>query len=310
MLLLARCEEGLGRPGDAERTLYRCLAATKCTAENKVSVYEGLSRLARAAGRHFSANRHLKKALEVGPHSRSQDSIRFLMIRASIDQGKLMDARSILKEVVHREDPEFALLSKQLGGSSASNRVIRPAPLAPKEPRIMSRKQWRARPVNFRGNPTRLGRPYRITIHHGAEKVAAPTSLSGAASRVRSYQSSHQVGNGWADIGYHFVIDAAGRIWEGRELKWQGAHAGSPAANKGNIGVCLMGDFEKVAPNYAQKKGLERLLDHLTTRYGISWRSVEGHNSVLQRHHRGRGTQCPGRHLQGWLDRLKRQHAS
>ena len=65
---------------------------------------------------------------------------------------------------------------------------------------------------------------------------------------MKAYQTGHQQTNHWADIGYHYVIDRQGRIWEGRELSWKGAHAGNKQANENNVGIALIGNFENVEP--------------------------------------------------------------
>ena len=47
---------------------------------------------------------------------------------------------------------------------------------------------------------------------------------------------------GWTDIGYHFVIDPAGTIYEGRDIRVRGAHV--EGANTGKVGLLLLGDFQ------------------------------------------------------------------
>jgi N-acetylmuramoyl-L-alanine amidase len=47
--------------------------------------------------------------------------------------------------------------------------------------------------------------------------------------------------NGWADIGYNFVVGEDGNIYEGRGWNAKGAHA--PAYNGRSIGICIIGDF-------------------------------------------------------------------
>ncbi|MEZ6194769.1 MAG: peptidoglycan recognition family protein [Planctomycetota bacterium] len=110
-----------------------------------------------------------------------------------------------------------------------------------------------------------MEKPWRITVHHGGEEQPdAPVSKRAAIDRMRSYQSAH-FQRGWADIGYHFVIDGAGRIWEGRLTRWQGAHAGNADLNRGNIGICLMGNYEERQPSAEQVSALRSLLTWLTT---------------------------------------------
>ena len=51
------------------------------------------------------------------------------------------------------------------------------------------------------------------------------------------------VKNGWAGIGYHFVIRKDGTIERGRPLSVVGAHA--QGDNLHTIGICMAGNFEK-----------------------------------------------------------------
>ena len=74
--------------------------------------------------------------------------------------------------------------------------------------------------------------------------------------------------NGWADIGYHFAVDRAGRVWSCRPLVWQGAHVKD--RNEGNIGVLVLGNFEIERPTSAQLNALAIHLKTLATRLSHS----------------------------------------
>ena len=56
--------------------------------------------------------------------------------------------------------------------------------------------------------------------------------------------------NGWSDIGYNFVIDRWGRVWEGRGLFRVGAH--TLGHNTGTVGVSFMGNYENIKLNKRQ----------------------------------------------------------
>jgi len=61
---------------------------------------------------------------------------------------------------------------------------------------------------------------------------------------MTALQKSHLNGN-FADVGYHFAIDGYGKIYEGREIGYMGAHVSD--ANENAIGIVLMGNFETTA---------------------------------------------------------------
>lgn len=74
----------------------------------------------------------------------------------------------------------------------------------------------------------------------------------------------HVQGNGWNDIGYHFVIDLDGTVEIGRPVAKQGAHCSGH--NKTTIGVCYVGGCAadgktpKDTRTEAQKKSLRELV--------------------------------------------------
>jgi hypothetical protein len=137
----------------------------------------------------------------------------------------------------------------------------------------------------------------RITVHHSAE--VHPPDLDGtqasSAAAVRSIQKAHIDGKetGWGDIGYHFLVDPYGRVFQGRDLAWQGAHA-KGNNNVQNIGVCLLGNFEEERPTQAALAALEKLLDDLRQQHGIARSRVLVHGDLKK-------TECPGRHLLPWV---------
>jgi hypothetical protein len=126
--------------------------------------------------------------------------------------------------------------------------------------------------------------------------LADSTSEGEAAQQMRSIQRSH-FGRGWAGVGYHYVIDPAGRIWEGRPITFQGAHAGSSELNRGNVGVSLMGDFDQQHVPAAQLDACRRLIVQLCAKYGVSPNEIRGHSDLKQ-------TACPGAHLSALLPQL------
>ncbi|MBM3992409.1 MAG: N-acetylmuramoyl-L-alanine amidase [Planctomycetes bacterium] len=166
---------------------------------------------------------------------------------------------------------------------------------------ILGRKQWNARAPRVSNLTPLKGGWSRITVHHSAESTSDPRggSVEDSAATVRIIQKYHMDDptHRWGDIGYHFLIDGAGRIFEGRELQWQGAHAGG-SNNHQNIGICMLGDFERRGPTDAARKSLQVLLDDLRARYRIPAERVVPHNSFGS-------TRCPGPALTAWLKSYK-----
>jgi N-acetyl-anhydromuramyl-L-alanine amidase AmpD len=83
---------------------------------------------------------------------------------------------------------------------------------------------------------------------------------SGSAASIRKYHIQH---NGWADIGYHFVIDREGHIETGRPLAQAGAHVSGE--NAASIGICLIG---KKVFSEDQYEALREIVLSLKARFG------------------------------------------
>lgn len=188
-----------------------------------------------------------------------------------------LEAMSLRAEALHL--PEFAV--------APSSDVPKPA--------VIDRKAWGAAPPKEEYTPMI---PVRITVHHTVG--AQPLDLEDGLQEMILIQRFHQQGRGWNDIGYHFLIDGAGRIYQGRPETMYGAHVRS--LNKGNVGISLMGRFHEPRsqnPTPAQFDSLVALSRWLTRAYGIDPATIAGHRDL------GR-TACPGDTLYPRLPDLRR----
>ncbi|HVA67050.1 MAG TPA: peptidoglycan recognition family protein [Elusimicrobiota bacterium] len=172
-----------------------------------------------------------------------------------------------------------------------------PEPVMP--PLIHARREWHAQPTR---NPyTPMMAPWRITIHH----TAGPQSmtLKDTLREVRFIQDFQQDGRGWDDIGYHFLIDGAGNIIEGRPVNAVGSHV--KGDNDGNIGIAMMGYFSPPVNDRltaAQESALVALLRYLHARYNIPMSEVKGHRDYER-------TECPGNNVYNLLPEIRREAA-
>jgi N-acetyl-anhydromuramyl-L-alanine amidase AmpD len=137
-----------------------------------------------------------------------------------------------------------------------------------------------------------------ITIHHDGMSPFTATDFSSCASRIELIRNGHR-GKGWADIGYHFVIDRSGRVWEGRDIRYQGAHVKDQ--NEGNLGILCVGNFDQQTPSMAQLAALDRHLRVCMLKYKVKSRQVLSHQEWASAH-----TACPGRNLQSKMDGIRR----
>jgi uncharacterized protein with LGFP repeats len=85
--------------------------------------------------------------------------------------------------------------------------------------------------------------------------------LAEVPAMLRSIYAYHVKSNGWSDIGYNYLVDRFGRIWEGRyggiTKAVLGAHTGG--FNTDSFGTSLLGTFTTAVPPDAMLGSLEQL---------------------------------------------------
>ncbi len=171
--------------------------------------------------------------------------------------------------------------------------VVRPATNAP--PGSMPRSWWtRSGPTRSKVNPMRG--VTRITVHHEGHTPVWFTDAKSTIDRLKQVHRAHTRDRKWGDIGYHYVIDRAGRVIEARSIAYQGAHVSQQ--NEHNIGVMLLGNFEKQSPSQAQLTALQNTLRHLMAKHKVKVNRVYTHRELGK-------TACPGRNLQPRVARLR-----
>ncbi len=193
-----------------------------------------------------------------------------------------------------------------------------PAP----QPPMVRRPEWNADETIVRDAPAIAARLRFATVHHTAGSNSY--SRSEAAAIVRGIQRYHVLGNGWDDIGYNFLVDKYGRVFEGRAggitQNVVGAHAGG--FNTGSVGVAVIGIYNSRAISSAARAALQKLLAwrldvghvfprgrHTAVSGGSSrWpvgasvrlRAISGHRDTSY-------TSCPGNRIYGLLRSIARR---
>lgn len=184
-----------------------------------------------------------------------------------------------------------------------------PPPVVAKPPKkatvtILPRSSWAFdQPIASRLEP--MGRAYRLTIHHEGMGVETVESIDTVKGQLRKIEAAHKR-LGWGDVGYHYIIDVNGRVWEGRPIKYQGAHAGNGTVNKGNIGVVLLGNFDLQRPSAASLASLRSLTEFLMSEYSISVANIYTHNEIRLKFGLS-ATDCPGKNLQREVDAMRKR---
>jgi hypothetical protein len=165
---------------------------------------------------------------------------------------------------------------------------------------VQPRSSWSPQRPD-RANLEPMASPYRLTIHHSA-MYFRDTRPAACAAQIQAIQREHMQQRGYGDIGYHFLVDPSGRVWEGRELRWQGAHA-SGEHNIRNIGICLLGNFLRgrggQGPTALQLAAMRELVQSLMQRYEIGNEAIHCHSDF-------KATECPGPLLEAAVAQLTR----
>jgi hypothetical protein len=166
----------------------------------------------------------------------------------------------------------------------------------------------------------------KLIVHHTAGRNDDPDP----PATIRSIYYYHAVTQGWGDIGYNFLVDEAGNVYEGRWSRQYadgeqptgedlsgngvtGAHASG--FNSGTVGIALLGTLTDRAPAAAARDALERFLAWNAERHGLDPRgsslytnpvngtqktfpNIAGHRDV-------NATECPGGSLYSALPSIR-----
>src|SRR5436190_4916048 len=192
-------------------------------------------------------------------------------------------------------------------------------------PPVISRAAWRADESIRRAAPRYAPGIRYALVHHTAGSNSYTASQSAAI--VRGIEVYHVKGNGWNDIGYNFLVDRYGQVFEGRfggvDRNVIGAHA--EGFNTGSVGVAVLGTYGSAAPPAAAQTALANLLAwrldvaHVDPLGTLTWQS--GGNPCFQlgtpvflraiSGHRDTGfTSCPGNALYARLRTIASQVAA
>jgi hypothetical protein len=192
-------------------------------------------------------------------------------------------------------------------------------------PPILSRSTWGANEAIRRAPPSYAPSVQFALVHHTAGTNSYTPSQSAAI--VRGIEVYHVQGNGWNDIGYNFLVDKYGQVFEGRyggvDKNVIGAHA--EGFNTGSVGVALLGTYGSAAPPVVARNALANLLAwrldlaHVDPRSMLTWTSggnarfAAGVPVTLRAvsGHRDTGfTTCPGAALYAQLGAIAQKAAS
>jgi hypothetical protein len=242
-----------------------------------------------------------------------------------VDRPAHVEYRKVLKSGDEWMGPITMESINTLDGPEHEVALTRTAESEPGEPPIVTRAEWGADETLKRTNDgcKRSFHPLeQIFVHHTA---GSNRDFNGAAT-MRAIYAYHTQSRGWCDLGYNFVIDWSGTIFEGRWARnyasWEthdsedyrnyvvaGAHVGG--FNSGSVGISLMGNFTSVGPPVAMKQSLKAMLAWEADRHDLNPTGTHSFNGRTMRviaGHRDAGqTACPGNRVYDLLPRFRQK---
>ncbi len=184
-----------------------------------------------------------------------------------------------------------------------------PADVTPK-PKIYSRAQWGADERMRDKSSLSYFEIHAGFVHHTVN--ANGYTRRQVPSLMRGIYAYHTQSRGWSDVGYNFIVDRFGRIWEGRyggvDRPVVGAH--TLGYNEYSFAMSALGNFDTARPSAALVDAYGRLMAWKLSLHGIDaasgrqwvgkkyFRSINGHRDAGQ-------TACPGRYLYAKLPAIR-----
>jgi hypothetical protein len=212
-----------------------------------------------------------------------------------------------------RAGTESELLALRSGELTAAQRA---KPYIGPRPGIVTRRGWGADEKLREKKFVYTKKVKAAFVHHTAS--GNKYTCSQVPSVIRGIYRYHVKSMRWRDIGYNFLVDKCGNIYEGRAggvaKPVLGAH--TLGFNSNSMGIAVLGTFTSTKPSAAAVKGIARLTawklgvfganpngkTYLTSGGGNLYR--KGKNvrlNVISGHRDGFATECPGRQLYGKL---------
>ncbi len=184
-------------------------------------------------------------------------------------------------------------------------------------PALVARAQWGCTPVTC---PAKDPPVYTVVTHLIVHHTAGANNATDWPAVVRSIWVLHVMGNGWNDIGYNYLIDPNGVLYEGRAGGdgVMGAHFSG--VNSGTMGVSMMGTYSTLPLRRDAEETLRTMLvwqagkwnvdasgKKLHAASGLVLDGISGHRDANNSKSASGTTECPGNGVYTVLPALRRE---
>lgn len=179
------------------------------------------------------------------------------------------------------------------------------------KPPVVSRTFWGCPD----GQDSRWTPAYTTVSHLVVHHTAGSNYASDWPAVVRSIWSYHALTRGWGDIGYNYLIDPNGVIFEGRAGGENAIGAHFSGHNSGTMGVSIMGTYISISPSTAALGNLSEILSWKCSESSIDPLGISFHASSqltlynICGHRDGGNTECPGQRLYDLLPSIREEVA-
>jgi len=207
--------------------------------------------------------------------------------------------------------PEY---TKNTNLAKTRNKTLKQAAGGCAQPAYQGRSDWCPNGDCPKSSSPSTINPTHIVVHHSAGQ----TNSADYAAVVRGYWDYHVNSRGWADIGYNWLVDPNGVLYEGRGDRIRGAH--SPCMNAIATGICYIGDYEANEPATAginaikdfiawdaTDKNIDVTSSSFVTALNGNIENISGHKDGFDQYPAQgcTSTLCPGAHLHNKLQSIR-----
>ncbi|MDQ3615950.1 MAG: FG-GAP-like repeat-containing protein [Actinomycetota bacterium] len=241
-----------------------------------------------------------------------------VQVKATTDSGEapqemavvIVDPGETAASAVEQPAIDTAIPGETDGSASLASADTALAAASVSKPRIYSRAQWGADERMRDPGSLRYGTISAGFVHHTVN--ANGYTAEQVPALLRGIYAYHTQSQGWSDIGYNFLVDRFGRIWEGRyggvDRPVVGAH--TLGYNEYSFAMSAVGNFDIAQPSAAMLDAYGRLFAWKLSLHGVNAASTRqrvgsSYFEAINGHRDAGQTACPGRYLYAKLPAIR-----
>lgn len=175
-------------------------------------------------------------------------------------------------------------------------------------PRIYSRTEWGSPEPNYSSWPPEYAVLGQAVVHH-----TVTTEDPQSSATVRAIWHYHAITLGWGDIGYNYLVDSHGNIFQGRyyDKAYAEEHNVEVVAghvyghNRGTTGIAAIGNFDQKDVTEAQRVSISNVIGYKLAPANVNPSGTGGFGTAVVGHRDLLSTACPGKYLYARLPGIR-----